>query len=370
MAWHLRRHYLNERAPAAATLEVASAMCGLHAQLMSSAELTLWARVADLAPDAVPRALWEDRSLVKIWAMRGTLHLLPAADYPLWQAGLSTYRHYLKPAWSRAFGLTPDEVDELVAAVGEALDGRMLTREELAVEVSEATGSDDLGEKLVQSWGALLKPASFRGRLCYAPSLGQKVRFTRPDQWLADGATSALSPVDPDEAMAGITRRFLAAHGPATREDFARWWGVAPAPAGRLIRSLADEVSEIDIEGTVAWMPAELVSEAQKAAQVEPAPVRLLPAFDQYVIAATRHAERLLPGPFKERVYRSQGWLSPVVLVDGRMDGVWRHERKGDQLVVEVEPFVDLSPQARRGVGQEAEQLAAYLGGSLELKWL
>jgi hypothetical protein len=52
-------------------LEVAAAICGLHAQLMSSAELTLWARVAGLEPDAVQRALWNDRSLVKTWAMRG-----------------------------------------------------------------------------------------------------------------------------------------------------------------------------------------------------------------------------------------------------------------------------------------------------------
>ena len=76
MAWRLRRHHLHEPAPAAAMLEVAAAICGLHAQLMSSAELTLWARVAGLEPDAVQRALWNDRSLVKTWAMRGTLHLL------------------------------------------------------------------------------------------------------------------------------------------------------------------------------------------------------------------------------------------------------------------------------------------------------
>ena len=97
--------------------------------------------------------------------------------------------------------------------------------------------------------------------------------------------------------------------------------------------------------------------------------MRLLPAFDQYVIAATRHAANLLPGPFKERVYRAQGWLSPVILVEGRMDGVWRHERKGDRLVVEVEPFADLSPAARHGVEEEAERLAGFLGGSLDLAW-
>ena len=65
-------------------LNVASELCGLHAQVMSSAELTLWARVEGLGPEAVKKALWKDRSLVKLWAMRGTLHLLTAADYPMW----------------------------------------------------------------------------------------------------------------------------------------------------------------------------------------------------------------------------------------------------------------------------------------------
>ena len=67
--------------------------------------------------------------------------------------------------------------------------------------------------------------------------------------------------------------------------------------------------------------------------------MRLLPGFDQYVIAATRHAEALMPGAFKARVHRPQGWISPVLLVGGRMAGVWRHERKGKRLLVGVEPF-------------------------------
>jgi Winged helix DNA-binding domain len=97
--------------------------------------------------------------------------------------------------------------------------------------------------------------------------------------------------------------------------------------------------------------------------------VRLLPAFDQYVVMATRHAERLMPGPFKDRVYRPQGWLSPVVLVDGRMAGIWRQQAKGRRLLVAVEPFAKLSPRAIRGVGEEAERLAAWSGAGLELSW-
>src|SRR5437763_12104676 len=106
-AWRVRRHFLDRRAPARSMLAVASRLCGLHAQLMSSAELTVWARVKDLDRLAVQRALWEDRSLIKTWAMRGTLHLLPAEELPLWHGALSTSRRFLKPAvWQKYFGIT------------------------------------------------------------------------------------------------------------------------------------------------------------------------------------------------------------------------------------------------------------------------
>src|SRR5216683_1512951 len=219
-AWRMRRHHLQRRAPAGSMLAVASRLCGLHAQVMSSAELTVWARVEDLDRRAVQRALWDDRTLVKTWAMRGTLHLLPANELPLWHAALSTSRRYLKPAlWQKYFGITIEELDRLTEAVAAALDGRVMTREELVQAVGRLTGSAAFGAKLAQSWGTILKPAAFAGRLCFAPSLGQRVRFTRPDTWLA----SAPPPANPQAATAAVTRRYLAAYGPATYHDLARW---------------------------------------------------------------------------------------------------------------------------------------------------
>jgi Winged helix DNA-binding domain len=373
MAWRTARHHLDERVPATAALEVAGRIAGLHAQVMSSAELTLWARVEDLAPDAVRRALWEERTLVKTWAMRGTLHLLPAAEFPLWQAALSTKRPWEAGAWQRGFGVTRAELERINDAVAEALDGRLLTREELATRVGELTGSRKLGDKLRESWGALLKPAAALGRLCFAPNQGQQVRFTRPDTWLG-GWTDH----DPEEAVAEVTRRFLAASGPVTREDFARWWGIpSPAQGRRLLERLGDEVAKVEVEGTAAYalaadLPglAEAGGRGTRGAGAGSRTVRLLPAFDQYVITATLQAERLMPGPFKARVYRPQGWLSPVLLVGGRMDGIWRQEAKGKRLQVTIEPFTGPPPAwARRAAEAEAERLAAFTGGRLELRW-
>ena len=111
-AWRVRRHHLDRRAPSGSLLAVAHRLCGLHAQVLSSAELTAWARIEGLDRGAVQRALGDDRTLVKTWAMRGTLHLLPSAELGLWHAALGTSPRFLKPAqWQKSFGITMDERD-------------------------------------------------------------------------------------------------------------------------------------------------------------------------------------------------------------------------------------------------------------------
>jgi uncharacterized protein YcaQ len=364
LGWRLRRHHLVERATPAEMLEVTARIGGLHAQVMSSAELTLHARVDGLEREAVAEALWEERSLVKLWAMRGTLHLLPAAELDTWLGALGTYDHYLKKAWLKAFDITEEQLEELIHTIGAALDGDMRTREELGAEVARIARAPELAEKVQGSWGPYLKPASFRGRLCFGPNDGQRVRFTRPDSWLG----REIAPPEPEEALREVARRHLGAFGPAAREDLARWWGVQPAPAGRMLEALGEEIAEVDVEGTAGWM---LREHAEEAAAEEPQErlVRLLPGFDMWVIGAARDAAALLDPAEKKRVYRNQGWISPVLLVNGRMDGVWKHERKGKRLTVTIEPFGKLPKWARAQAEAEAERLAGFLGGALEVRW-
>jgi hypothetical protein len=229
--------------------------------------------------------------------------------------------------------------------------------------VGRRLGSEELGGKLRDGFGALLKPSAFGGDLLFAPSVGRNVRFARPDRWLP-----GWEPAETGAAVREVARRYLAAYGPATREEFARWFGAAsPAQAGRLIEGLGEEAAPIEVEGVAARMLAEHVPEAEGA---EPAGVvRLLPTFDQYVVAAPRDREAVLPGALKGHVYRPQGWLSPALLVDGRMEGVWRHERRGDRLSVGIEPFARQPDWVRRAAEEEAERLARFVGGGLELVW-
>jgi len=362
LALRVARQGLAERAPRADALGVLARICGLHAQVMSSAELTLWTRTDGLEPADVPRWLWEERRLVKTWAQRGTLHLLPAAELGLWTAAQTRLkpRHHV-PAWLRAHGLSRAQADAMLAAIPAALDGRTLTREALAREVAAITGIDALADKLRGGFGDLLKPAAFAGDLCFAPSEGRSVRFARPDQWL--GTAPA---VDPAEAEREVARRYLAAYGPGTREAYARWFGItSPAQAERRLRALGDEVVPVELDGETAWLLAADL-DAVRAAEGDGG-VRLLPAFDQYVVAAPRAAGAVLAPELRDRVYRPQGWLSPVILAGGRMLGTWRHEAAGDRVRVTLEPFAALPAAVRRGAAAEAERLAAHLGSELEL---
>jgi hypothetical protein len=108
---------------------------------------------------------------------------------------------------------------------------------------------------------------------------------------------------------------------------------------------------------------------AESVATAPSGVVRLLPAFDPYVIGASRESSPILPAAFKERVYRSQGWISPVLLVDGRMAGVWKHQQKGNRVELQVDPFEPVAPWVRAAATAEAERLAHFLGGRLELNW-
>jgi Winged helix DNA-binding domain len=363
LAWRVARQHLAARADD--PLRVVSEIAGLHAQIASSAELTLWARVEGLRPGWVADALWEERSLVKTWAMRGTLHLLRSDELARYVGALARLRprHHV-PAWQRAYGLSREQADAMLAAVADALDGEPLTREALAAAVGERVGDEAVAERLGSGFGELLKPAAFTGDLCFAPNDGRLVRFTRPASWL-----SGFTPPGPDAAAAAeLVRTYLRAYAPAPREQFQRWFGMtSPAEAGRWIKALGDDVCEVDVAGARGWM---LADDVEDAAAAEPSGVvRLLPAFDHYVVAAPRDAVAVLAEEHRARVYRPQGWLSPVLLVDGVIAGVWSHEVLGDRVAIEVEPFARVGRGVKAGAEEEAARLAAFLGGEPELTW-
>jgi hypothetical protein len=121
-------------------VDVASAVCGIQAQVITAAELAIAARVEGMSQQDVRDEIWERRRLVKTYGPRGTLHLLPSRELPLWMAAMRARESLSEPKWYEAAGLEPEQAEALLAGIAEALDGRCLTREELAVEVARRAG--------------------------------------------------------------------------------------------------------------------------------------------------------------------------------------------------------------------------------------
>ena len=126
-ALRMERQHLIERAPARRMLPVVKDLVAVQSQVMSSAELSLNARLDGLRRDDVRKALWTNRTLVKTWAMRGTLHLVAADELPELAAALGNRTAYLKPLWLRYFGVTAKQMQRLQDGIGAILSDRPMS---------------------------------------------------------------------------------------------------------------------------------------------------------------------------------------------------------------------------------------------------
>ncbi|MGH2529826.1 MAG: DNA glycosylase AlkZ-like family protein, partial [Actinomycetota bacterium] len=124
----MSRHRLDRRVPKGRLLDVVRDVCGIHAQVQSMAELQVWARVEGVSPNDVRDALWAERSLVRTWCMRGTLHLLTAEDLPLFVAALRQHDRWWKGAWLRMIGFSESELRAILDVIRDVLGARPLSR--------------------------------------------------------------------------------------------------------------------------------------------------------------------------------------------------------------------------------------------------
>ncbi|MBW8484931.1 winged helix DNA-binding domain-containing protein [Actinomadura parmotrematis] len=327
LAWRMRRQFL-DRPDGRGPVEVARRLAGVQAQVASAADLAVALRRGAPAP------LGAEPGLVKTWAMRGTLHLLPCDGAAAYLALCGTVRNWEKPSWQRTFKATPADLEAIAAAASDALaGGAALTREELTAAIVDATGSSHLAELLGSGWGTLLKPLAWWGVLCFGPPRGARVTFTAPEHRIPGWAGL---PDVPDAART-VVRAFLGAHGPATPASFDAWL-TRGASRKREVRewfAAAGDLAEVDVEGErMHVLPEHLAGLLDTAPGTS---VRLLGAFDQYVLAGGTSSPHLVPPEHRAEVSRPGGWISPVVLHGGRVAGVWADTGDGPA----VTPFPD-----------------------------
>jgi winged helix DNA-binding protein len=380
-ARRMARHALAEPSAQLDPAGVAGLLCGAHAQILTAAEFSVGRRIAGATRADVRRALWEDRTLVKTFGPRGTVHLLPAVDLPMWTGALSALPPSA-PVHPEGVRFTDGQAAEVIAAISDALAGvelvasgptaQRLAAEGLTVdELTEAIGErcgpwaiertmDAFGDKWPR-WRQLTSTAAHRGVLCFGPGRGRKVTYSHPRRWLP-----GFVPAEGGGALRALVRRYLHAYGPATPRHFARWLAISPRYAAELFGRLEADLSRVELYGSAEpfWVAA-----GDTATPAEPhRGLRLLPYFDPYVVAG-QPRDRLYPGAAAARALVPSGQAGnyPVVLVDGLVGGVWHQRRVGRKLALTVEPLARLTAATRRELDEEAALVGTVMEAEVTL---
>ena len=349
----LRAQHLHARSESGVD-EVVLGLCGVQVQDAQAAVLAVRARAGGTAAD-VERARVERHSIVRTWAMRGTIHLMAAEDVrrllPLVgpPAIRTTRRRYAE------LGLDEEVCAKGVAAVRRALEEHgPMTRACVSSYLSKV-GLPAQGQAPYH----ILRRAALEGVICFGPNMDGT-----PSYSLVDALVSA-SQDGADGLLQGFAIRYLRAYGPADQADFAAWSGLTMRQARTAFEMAADDLEEVDVSGSRSWMLRGRVDwlEGPEDTLV----VRLLPAFDPYLLGY-RSRDLGVSGELARRIHPGGGVIRPALLVDGRAAGTWSLRRAKGGASIVVNPFEALSGLTEENIDREAADIGRFLGMEADVK--
>ena len=319
----------------------------IQAQDPTASDLGIRVRGRDITAQAIRTAYEKDRSIVRNWYMRGTLHTIPSDD-ARWVLPLlsprtlaATNRRYQQLGLDDALRRRADHViRRALAAHGP------LTRAELTEHLTTLGIPPD-----GQAPFHLIRHAALTGILCHGPQRTGEATYVLLNDWLP---TTGRFGWEGDTVLAELARRYLAAHAPATLEDFAAWSGLPVTWARRAWKTLA-ESGAITEYGTLTML-AGRVKELPGSSDTPD--VRMLPAYDNYLIGY-RTREVSVPALHQARVWPGGGLIRPTVIADGLAVATWT--RGSGARSVQVDAFEPVPPQIEQGIDMEKEAVVGFL---------
>lgn len=347
----LRSQRLHPETNAPTVREAVAGVCGVQAQAQQAAELAVRARCQDLTASHVTTALFEDRSIVRTWCMRGSLHLLATTDVP-WM--LSVFGPVFVARSKRRLSslgfdeetceLAMKEIESSLAAHGP------LTRMEIATSLTEAGIRIDPDS---QAPYHLIRRGALLGILCeVAPKDGEKA-YDLLDEWV-----SLNDPPDRETALSELARRYLEAYQPATVEDFASWSKLPMRDVRTGWELIDDEITTISTNGQAATV---LIDSFPVDITPDSVILRLLPAYDTYLLGYDGR-EHAIPAEYDSCVWPGGGIIRPIVTLNGRTIATWQFDRSQEPLSVHIEPFDTFESVLEPSLRAEIDDIGRFLG--------
>ncbi len=369
-AFRLARHHLSKRIDRLAFASVAGDIAGAQAQVISAAQMSIWARVRKATILDLDAAIWKERKLVRAWCMRRTMFLLPSDELALFARGTARRSEYnLEWAFDRVS--SRQSLDKLLDSILDQMEqpstrsdiARLLGSQGYKIKFKAGGGWGstrsvpwvEVGGALL-SIGLLIHALDSRDVICSGPSVRNESTYVRADKWVP-----RWKDMPREKAEEQLLAKYLRAFGPATVTDYALWMGLYVKDAKKIWSRMDKKIAIVDVEGVEGGMLEDDLPDLGNAS-IEGPVVRLLPNFDTFLLGHKSH-RNIIDEEGQKKIYRSQGWVSPVVLVDGRALGVWSHKPlKNKELEISVAPFTKFSNEIGSLVRHEALELGEFLG--------
>ncbi|GAA4804026.1 crosslink repair DNA glycosylase YcaQ family protein [Actinomycetospora chlora] len=324
--------------PVGSVREVVEHLGAAQAQDLPGALVSLALRTAARSRDKVVAA-FDAGEVVRSWPMRGTLHVVPAADLG-WMLPLGTPRPRAQAARRRVeLGLTDADLDRArelaLATVPATREALFAAWEEAGLAPAKGRGYHLLGE------------LASTGVLCFGPFSPDTTRGVDRGQQIVDVERWIPAPrrLGRDEALGEWARRYFRSHGPASRADFARWTGIPAADVDTGIALARPELATMDVDG-VEHLLDPAVPDRLAASRRRALGVHLLPGFDEFVLGYAERGHVMAPEEFDRIVPGGNGVFRATVVQRGRVTGTWAVPRGR----LEVTPFRPLDERTEAAV--------------------
>lgn len=330
--------------------DVVASLCAMQAQDYAAAKWAIGLRLPGSTDEDIEQAIAE-RTIVRTWALRGTLHFLSAADIHWMLALLAPRLNTLHASHYKRLELDKAVLSKSFSAIEKALtNGKQLTRTELA-EILNRRGiaTNDMRMNFI------LLRASLDRLICFGQRNGKQFTHTLLDEWVPSPRS-----VQKEEALAKLAERYMYSHAPASVKDFVWWSGFPLTEAKAAFEMVKDKFEEKTIGGNVYWLPRKPPDFKKKSS------LYLLPAFDEYLMGYADRATVVDEGYIKQ-IATNNGIFNPTIVVNGHVEGNWKRTLKKDSVLIQTNIFEAISKSNQAALKTAAKHFADFLNTSLEL---
>lgn len=289
-----------------------------------------------------------ERTIVRSWPMRGTLHFVAAKDLR-WMLKLLAPR-VMRRASSRyrELELNEETFNNSRKIIVQALvGGKELKREEI-FSLLEKNGISPSGQRGIHIIGHL----AMEGVICFGNRNGKQFTFTLLDEWIPVTAAH-----DEEKSLAEITLRYFTSHGPATIKDFYWWSGLTITEAKKGLDLAKKQLDYETTDKDTYWFSNDTLGKQKQNH------AWLLPAYDEYTVAYKNRSDIITSQHF----IQAGNGLRPTIVFGGQIIGTWKRELKKHTVIITPHFFYEATVKQRSSLHKAAEHYGKFLKRKIEL---